>query len=779
MRSRRKAHGLLNGTIASSPRIEFRRDALPERRPPRASRRRGGRRWRPVGAGLQTLPLIWYVAVGVPARRRMAPALGDPGRGRPAGGLPRLSARLRPAHARSPAADAGLSPRRPLRRGAPPLAGVARRAGRRPLLPRALRGARAHPAARSRGCAAGSRRAPGARAGRGLLLPPGPHVPALDLRRAGGARRDAAGRLAARQPPAPRQLPAPARAGGGHQRHRGRGDRHHPGAALARHGHRGRGGGRRHLPRGARRAAHLARAGALLPGADGQGPLPVHHGQVPYHARRRRAEDGPRAGERERSAHHLARALSPRAAPGRAAAAVERALRRHELRRPAPGAARVRARLRARHPGLRRALQGAPGAHRLRAGERRVPHLARDQAQVRPCLHLQPLPLARRPHPGGHGEGDAHPARGLSVAGGPPLAARRAADTLLGVTAAAIPLSTTGMEAGVLGLAALSCAALIGKWGVVRRTPLDGVLALFAGVLALSTLASGHPLEASGWARLWIALAYFVVFWWLRDAAHAVRLARVIVVAGAVAAAYGILQHFTGADWYRTLLGRPTYVYPREPGTPGYAVVGFFRSYLTFAHVMIFPLAWALAGALAGRAAAVGAALLVVLALVFSTARGAWLAAVAVGAAPALVARHRPARLVLPACAAAAGLAFAGTPALRAEAAHMFSAGGANAGRVGIYRANLDIVHARPVLGLGFGRHRKAAPAYYAAYPAADRRSHAHNNFLQMAAEAGLAGLAAFGLVYATLLRRGVETIESARDGETWAADAGAWAGVE
>src|SRR5207249_1318019 len=672
----------------------------------------------------------------------------DPGRGRPAGGLPRLSARLRPAHARSPAADAGLSPRRPLRRGAPPLAGDARRAERRPLLPRALRGARAHPAARSRGCAAGSRRAPGARAGRGLLLPPGPHVPALDLGRAGGARRDAAGRLAARQPPAPRQLPAAARPGGGHQRHRGRGDRHHPGAALARHGHRGRGGGRWDVPRGARRArarrargparplpaprggrgdhrlgprlagraprrleplrrrarphlrralavrdpdrphraspparhpahrgdpraargrrerrqarlrrragrrplsghasghgargardpAHLARAGALLPGADGPGPPPLHHGQVPHHARRRRAEDGPRAGERERSAHHLARALSPRAAPGRAAAAVERALRRHELRRPAPGAARVRARLRARHPGLRRALQGAPGAHRLRAGERRVPHLARDQAQVRPGLHLQPLPLARRPHPGGHGEGDAHPARGLS--------------------------------------------------------------------------------EASGWARLWIALAYFVVFWWLRDAAHAVRLARVIVVAGAVAAAYGILQHFTGADWYRTLLGRPTYVYPREPGTPGYAVVGFFRSYLTFAHVMIFPLAWALAAALAGRAFALGAALLVVLALVFSTARGAWLAALAVAAALALVARERRARLVLPACAAAAGLAFAGTPALRAEAAHMFSAGGANAGRVGIYRANLDIVHARPVLGLGFGRYRTAAPAYYAA----------------------------------------------------------------
>src|SRR3989454_1086452 len=640
----------------------------------------------------------------------MAPALGDPGRGRPAGGLPRLSARLRPAHARPPAADAGLSPGRPLRRGAPPLAGDARRAGRRPLLPRALRGARAHPAARSRGCAAGSRRAPGARAGRGLLLPPGPHVPALDLGRAGGARRDAAGRLAARQAPAARQLPAPARPGGGHQRHRSRGDRHDPGAALARHGHRGRGGGRWDVPRGARRARarrargaarplpaprggrgdhrlgprlagraprrleplrgrarphlrralavrdpdrphraspparhpahrgdpraargrrerrqarlrrragrrplprhasghgargprdppHLARAGALLPGAGGQGLPPLHHGQVPHHARRRRAEDGPRAGERERSAHHLARTLPARAAPGRAAAAVERALRRHELRRPAARATRVRARLRARHPGLRRALQGAPGPHRLRTGERRVPHLARDQAQVRPGLHLSPLALARRAHPGGHGEGDAHPAGRLSVAGSPALAARRAADALPAFTGAAV------------------------------------------------------------------------------------RLARVIVGAGAVAAAYGILQHFTGADWYRTLLGRPTYVHPREAGTAGYAVVGFFRNYLTFAHVMIFPLAWALAAALAGRAAAFGAALLVVLALVFSTARGAWLAALALAAALALVARDRRARLVLPACTVAAGLAFAVTPALRVEAAHMFSTGDANAGR--------------------------------------------------------------------------------------------------
>jgi len=87
-------------------------------------------------------------------------------------------------------------------------------------------------------------------------------------------------------------------------------------------------------------------------------------------------------------------------------------------------------------------------------------------------------------------------------------------------------------------------------------------------------------------------------------------------------------------------------------------------------------------------------------------------------------------------------------------------------------------VHERPILGLGFGRYQWAAPPYYAAYPAADRRSHAHNNFLQIAAEAGLTGLAAFGLVYATVLRRGAEAIVRAPDPATWAAAAGAWAGV-
>ena len=67
---------------------------------------------------------------------------------------------------------------------------------------------------------------------------------------------------------------------------------------------------------------------------------------------------------------------------------------------------------------------------------------------------------------------------------------------------------------------------------------------------------------------------------------------------------------------------------------------------------------------------------------------------------------------------------------------------------------------------------------YYDAYPEADRRSHAHSNYLHLAAEAGLAGLAAFALLLATALRLGWAALARAPDGVTWATAAGAWVGM-
>ena len=51
---------------------------------------------------------------------------------------------------------------------------------------------------------------------------------------------------------------------------------------------------------------------------------------------------------------------------------------------------------------------------------------------------------------------------------------------LLAFTAASAPLSISEMQIGMVALAVLAAAGVGRSWSVVRRTPLDGVLAIFA-----------------------------------------------------------------------------------------------------------------------------------------------------------------------------------------------------------------------------------------------------------------------------------------------------------
>jgi O-antigen ligase len=334
---------------------------------------------------------------------------------------------------------------------------------------------------------------------------------------------------------------------------------------------------------------------------------------------------------------------------------------------------------------------------------------------------------------------------------------RRAADVCLALTACSIPLSTSGTQIGAGGLVVLALVAWWSGMPVVRRTPLDAVLALLFGVLALSTLASGHPLQATGWTRPWVVVTYFGVYWWLPDTTAAVRFARRMAIAGGLVAIYGVLQHYTGADWYRGVLGRRRETRPRIEGAHGFAAIGFFRNYLTYAHMLLLPFGFALASPERWIRLAVGP--LIALALVFSTARGAWIAAIVM--LLGLLAAGRGAGLRLAAIGAVVVLAAVVSPGFREQALPAVTQAGTNTGRLAIYAANLDIVHDHPLLGLGFGRYQRVARPYYDRHPLADRRSHAHNNFLQIAAEAGLVGLAAFTLVFVTALRFGVEPLAS------------------
>jgi putative inorganic carbon (HCO3(-)) transporter len=351
---------------------------------------------------------------------------------------------------------------------------------------------------------------------------------------------------------------------------------------------------------------------------------------------------------------------------------------------------------------------------------------------------------------------------------------RRAADACLLLVAWGIPLSTSGAQIGAVGLVVLAVAAQRSEHPVIGRTPFDGVLALFFATLAVSTLASGRPLEGAGWARLWIVIAFYGVFWWLDDEARVDRLVGGLVVAGCVAAAYGVLQHFTGADWYRALLGRQRMVRPRIEGAEGYASVGFFRNYLTYAHVMLVPLGFMLARASGGSWLALVAAPITIAALVCSTARGSWLALGAM--AVALVLRTRGGGRMLLAGGVLVGVMWFGSAGLREQIVPAIVSG--DPGRAGIVRANLDIIHDHPVLGLGFGRYQRAATPYYDRHPDADRRSHAHSNYLQMAAEAGLVGLAAFMLLLVTPLRRAARAMRTSASRPTFGLALGGWLAV-
>jgi len=335
---------------------------------------------------------------------------------------------------------------------------------------------------------------------------------------------------------------------------------------------------------------------------------------------------------------------------------------------------------------------------------------------------------------------------------------RWAATACLALTAWGIPLSTSGMQVGVVALGVL--AALATWWGmpVIRRTPLDEALLVLLGALLLSTIVGGF--DAPGWSRPWVVLAYFVVYWWIEDARMVARLVRWLVMAACVVALYSIVQHYTGADWYRELLGRRSAVHPRIEGAHGYASVGFFRNYLTFAHVLIIPLGFALVSR--ERWMRLGAVPLLALAIVFSTARGAWIAVLAMAIGALATGRGAAARLGV--LAGVGVFALGVSPGLRQQIIPALTSAEMNVGRLGIYRANLDIVHDHPLFGLGFGRYQRAARPYYELHPEADRRSHAHNNFLQIAAEAGLVGLAAFTLLFATMLRFGFEAVRRCRD---------------
>jgi O-antigen ligase len=292
------------------------------------------------------------------------------------------------------------------------------------------------------------------------------------------------------------------------------------------------------------------------------------------------------------------------------------------------------------------------------------------------------------------------------------------------------------------------------------RSPLDVPLAVLAAALLLSTAFCPAPLRSlRSYDRLWIVAAFFATYHLVRTRDEIVRLVWITIIAAAIVAAYGVVQHFTGIDLARTLVGKPPNLDPFWLGQ-GYRTNGLHPSGITYAHNLLFPLTIATGYALASglpprRRVALGIAwTAMVLALVFSLTRGVWLAFAVVLLLMALL---RGGRMAI---AAGAGLAvlvllLVGVdPGIRERARSAFDLP-ANLGRTQIWSANLDMARERPLLGWGYGNYKSIRQPFYDRYPDADTTAHAHNDLLQTQVDGGAVSLLAFAALFVVIVGRG------------------------
>ncbi len=343
---------------------------------------------------------------------------------------------------------------------------------------------------------------------------------------------------------------------------------------------------------------------------------------------------------------------------------------------------------------------------------------------------------------------------------------RRALDVL----ALALPLGIAAQQ-GALALVAVAFAVECVRARRAPRTPLDIPLAVFFGALLVSTAFCPDPLlSLRAYPRLWIVVGFFATYELARTRADVERVVWLTVASASVVAAYGIVQHYTGADLARTLLGKPPDLHRFWLGT-GWRTKGLHPSGITYAHNVLFPLTFATGYALAGGVSPVRRMVtgvgwgLMLLALVFSATRGVWIALAVVLLLFAIVRGGTRGLAALAGLAVLVLLLVGFDAGIRARARSGFDLG-ANVARTEIWSANLDMARERPLLGWGYGSYKHVRQRFYDRYADVDTTAHAHNDFLQMLVDGGVLALAAFVALFVALLRTGFRGYRAMRESD-------------
>jgi O-antigen ligase len=298
-----------------------------------------------------------------------------------------------------------------------------------------------------------------------------------------------------------------------------------------------------------------------------------------------------------------------------------------------------------------------------------------------------------------------------------------------------------------LAVAALAVVLLLGSRDTLARLrwPLLVPLLAFAAWTLAAALASGRPLASLMTSKNLLVLAtFYVVLNTLPDAAAARRFATVLFGFVALVAVLAIAQVWacpaTPPTW--PLLGRLL-----RKCTRAHA---FYSIYMTLAGVLTLVLVATLPRLLRARRQPVWMLpgwIVGVIALGLTYVRGAWIAfAAGALASVVLVSRGVVAALVI--VAVVVGTLF-GVPGVL-DRLHTLGTLQDNTtlDRLAMIEGGVAIVRDHPLLGVGPGGISELYPQYAPAIAMRRHTSHLHNTPLQLAAERGLPGLAAWLAIY-------------------------------
>ncbi|MFN8547951.1 MAG: glycosyltransferase family 9 protein [Candidatus Eisenbacteria bacterium] len=333
----------------------------------------------------------------------------------------------------------------------------------------------------------------------------------------------------------------------------------------------------------------------------------------------------------------------------------------------------------------------------------------------------------------------------------------RAIEGLILLFALAAPWSIAAAEGAVIATAAL----LVARAAVTRRPLLTLPWTLWAVVAFLAAQALSipfgvHPARSLRCFRgSWVMLFVFVFWQAMADARSRRRATVALVVSGALAGLYGVVQHWSGRDWlhHRAL---------ENYGGGGFVAVGNLNSHLTYAGVILPLLFLALGVALDNRGArrlgTWGAALLLGLGVLLSFTRTAWIGAAAGLAAFGLLLGRRAALVSLGALALIGSLAALIEPALARRLASIFQS--ADDPRWRLWQTALRIVGDHPWTGAGLGSFKTQFPLYKV--PGSYMSTvHPHHDFLNALVETGLIGATAWLSIWIAFLREAAPRVAS------------------